>query len=152
QDRETFAHIPLDSTLPVARVARARLPEWCESASDAEAEHPSVVAVVTRAPGFRAYGVLPLVRHNRVLGVIAYSAGRPRSFLPEERVFMSSVAAHCADALARARLYDEAHRTERLLQSVLKCLPVGVIVSRPPDSTLILSNDALAEIWRTDAF
>jgi protein-disulfide isomerase len=35
---------------------------------------------------------------------------------PQERAFMSSVAEHCADALARARLYDDARRMERRLQ------------------------------------
>jgi signal transduction histidine kinase/ActR/RegA family two-component response regulator len=80
------------------------------------------------------------------------NAGRPRRFLPEERAFMTTVPEHCADALARARLYDDARRTERLLQSVIKRLPVGVLVSRPPDSTLVLSNDAAARIWRTDTF
>jgi signal transduction histidine kinase len=65
---------------------------------------------------------------------------------------MSVVAEHCADALARARLYDEAHRMERRLQVVLERLPIGVLVSRPPDSTLVLANQALARIWRTDAF
>jgi signal transduction histidine kinase/ActR/RegA family two-component response regulator/transcriptional regulator with GAF, ATPase, and Fis domain len=152
QERETFRHIPIDSMLPVARVARERRPQWCESERDIEGEHASIIAAVTRGPGFRAYVLLPLVRHDRVLGVIGCSTGGQRSFSPEERAFMSSIAAHCADAFARARLYDEAHRMERLLHSVLKRLPVGVIVSRPPDSTLVLSNDAMTEIWRTDGF
>ena len=95
---------------------------------------------------------LPLVLDDRVLGVLAFSAGRPRRFPPEERAFISSVVAHCADAFARARLYDDARNMERRFQSVLERMPIGVFVTRPPDSTLVFSNDAVARIWRTDTF
>jgi signal transduction histidine kinase/ActR/RegA family two-component response regulator len=152
ENRTTFRRIPMDSTLPAVRVARERRPLWCENERDLESEHPSIATALLRGGAFHAYGALPLVRRDRVLGVLAFSAGRPRRFLPGERAFLSSVAEHCADAIARARLYDDARRTERLLQSVLARLPIGVLVSRPPDSTLVLSNEALARIWRTDSF
>jgi signal transduction histidine kinase len=149
---EMFGCIPVDSTLPAARVARNRSPLWCENERDIESEHASVVAVVGRGNIVRAYGALPLVRRERVLGVLVFSAGRPHRFVPEERAFMTTIAEHCADALARARLHDDARSTKQLFQSVLERLPVGVIVSRPPDSTLVLTNDALGRIWQTDAF
>jgi signal transduction histidine kinase/CheY-like chemotaxis protein/GAF domain-containing protein len=152
ESRSTFRRIPADSTLPAARIAREGRALWCEGEQDLEAEDPSIAAALRRGGEFRAFGALPLVRGDRVLGVLAFSASRPRRFLPEERAFLSSVGEHCADAVARARLYDDARRTERLLQSVLERLPVGVFVSRPPDSTLVLSNDAAARIWRTDSF
>ena len=150
--RSTFRRIPVNSTLPAARVARERRPLWCERARDLEAEHPSIAATMLRGGVFRAYAALPLVRTDRMLGVLAFSAGQPRRFLPEDRAFMSTVAEHCADACARARLYDDARRTEHLLQSVLERLPIGIFVSRPLDGTLVFSNDAAARIWRTDSF
>jgi signal transduction histidine kinase/ActR/RegA family two-component response regulator len=112
---------------------------------------PSLTRAQRRGTAFQSYGALPLVRHERVLGVLVFWAGRQRRFSREERGFMSSIAAHCADAFARARQYDETTRMERLLESVLKRLPIGVVVSRPPDGTIMLSNDALAHILRTDA-
>jgi signal transduction histidine kinase/ActR/RegA family two-component response regulator len=151
EHRERFRCIPHDSVLPAARVARDRRPVWCETERDVESEDPSLVAVVRRDDTLRSYGAVPLVREDRVLGVLAFSAGRPWRFLPEERAFMTTIAEQCADALARARLHDDARDSKHLLQSVLERLPVGVIVSRPPDSTLVLSNEALATIWRTDA-
>ena len=152
QNRVTFARIPIDSSLPAARIARERRPLWCESERDLEAEHPSIEEALGHGEAFQAYGALPLVRDDRVLGVLAFSAGQPRRFSPEERSFMVSVAEHCADAFARARLYDDARRMERRLQRVLERMPIGVYVTRPPDSTLVFSNDAVARIWRTDAF
>jgi signal transduction histidine kinase len=151
ESRDTFRRIPIDSTLPAARVARELRPLWCESERDLEQEHPSIAAALGQGDAFQSYGALPLVRRDQVLGVLAFSAGRSRRFLPEERAFLGSVTEHCADAFARARLYDDARRMERLLQSVLERLPIGVIVSSPPDSTLVFSNDAVARIWRTDA-
>jgi signal transduction histidine kinase/CheY-like chemotaxis protein/GAF domain-containing protein len=153
ESRSTFRRIPIDSTLPAARIARERRPLWCESERDLESEHPSIGAALLRGGTFQSYVALPLVRGDRVYGVLAFSAGRARRFLSEERLFLSSIAEHCADAVARARLYDDARRTKRLLQGVLERLPVGVfVVSQPPDSTLVFSNDAAAHIWRTDAF
>jgi signal transduction histidine kinase/GAF domain-containing protein len=149
--RSAFHRIPIDSTLPAARIARERRALWCESEKDLDAEHPSIAAALGRGDAFQAYGALPLVRDDRVLGVLAFSAGRPRRFSPEERAFISSVAEHCADAIGRARLYEDARRMERRLQSVLERLPVGVMVSRPPDSTLVFVNDAYLRVWRTDS-
>jgi signal transduction histidine kinase/ActR/RegA family two-component response regulator len=151
EHREIFRHIPIDSELPAAGVARDRRPLWCESERDIESGKAATVAVVRRDNTFRSFAALPLVRQDRTLGVFAFSAGRQRRFSPEERAFMTTVAEHCADALARARLHDDSRSMQRLFKSVLERLPVGIIVSRPPDSTLLLSNDALARIWRADA-
>jgi signal transduction histidine kinase/ActR/RegA family two-component response regulator/uncharacterized protein YigA (DUF484 family) len=148
ESRARFAHIPFDSVLPAARVARDRSATWCETERDLESEDPSVVAVMTQRGSINSYGALPLVHDDRVLGVLTFSAGRPRHFSPEDRAILTSMAAPCAVALARARLHDNARSAEQLLQSVLEHLPVGVVVSRPPDSTLVLSNPAVLRMWR----
>ncbi len=149
---QSFRHIAADSSLPAARVARERRAIFHESELDVVAEPGSLLDAMGSGEAFRAYAVLPLVREDRVLGVLAFSADRPRRFALSERSFMSSVAEHCADALSRARLYEEARRAERRLQGVLEQLPVGIFVSRPPNSTLVFANDAVARIWRTDSF
>jgi PAS domain S-box-containing protein len=149
---QSFQHIAADSSLPAARVARDRHAVFHETELDGGAEPGTLLDAMGSGEGFRAYGVLPLVRDARVLGVLAFSADRPRRFTVPERAFMSSVAEHCADALARARFYEDARRAERLLQGVLERLPVGIVVSRPPDSTLVFANDAVARIWRTESF
>jgi signal transduction histidine kinase/ActR/RegA family two-component response regulator len=148
ESRHVFQRIPRDSTLPAARIARARRALWCESEQDLESEDPSIAAALGRGSDFQAYGALPLIREERVLGVLAFSAGRPRRFSSEERAFMTIVAEHCADAIARARLYEDSHRMERRLQAVLERLPVGILVARPPDGALVFVNEAYARIWR----
>ncbi|HXU00579.1 MAG TPA: GAF domain-containing protein [Polyangia bacterium] len=149
---ERFRHITADSALPLARVARDRLPLFHESEADVANQPAGIIDTMGRGDAFRAHGVLPLVREDRLLGVLAFGADRPRRFAVEERAFMSTVAEHCADALARARLYEDARRTERRLQSILERLPVGIFVSRGPNSTLLFANDAVARIWRVEQF
>ena len=43
---------------------------------------PALPDAMGRGEAFRAYGVLPLVREDRVLGVLAFSADQPRRFSP----------------------------------------------------------------------
>ncbi len=149
---EPFRLVPAGSGLPAARVARERRPIYHESAVDIVSEPPAVADTMGTGEAFRAYGALPLVRDDRVLGVLAFSAAGPRRFSPEERGFAATIAAHCADALARARLDDETRRVKRLLKSVLDRLPVGVVVAQPPDADLVFSNDAMERVWRAPGF
>jgi signal transduction histidine kinase/CheY-like chemotaxis protein len=128
---ESFRHLAADSDGPAARAARERRPLEHESDADNEC-------------------VLPLLRQDRTLGVLAFRAGRPRRLSPEERGFATAIAERCADALARAFVYDEARRAEHRLQSALDRLPVGVILARPPHAELVLTNEAMARVWRAD--
>jgi signal transduction histidine kinase/ActR/RegA family two-component response regulator len=114
-----FRHVPADSDLPAARVARERRALYHESYADIASEPPAIAEVMGQGDAFRAYCALPLVRDDRVVGVLSFGAGRPRRFSQDERAFAATIAEHCADALARARLYDQARRAERRLQSVL---------------------------------
>jgi len=147
-----FGYITADSDVLAARVVRERCALFHESEADIANQPASFKDAMGRGEAFRAHGVLPLIREDRVLGVLAFGGDRPRRFALAERAFMSTVAEHCADALARARLYEDARRTERRLQSILERLPVGIFVSRGPNSTLVFANDAVARIWRADAF
>jgi signal transduction histidine kinase/ActR/RegA family two-component response regulator len=149
---ERFTHVTADSHVPAIRVARERRALFHEIDADIADQPARFIEAMGRGAAFRAHGVLPLVREDRLLGVLAFGADRPRRFPPDERAFMSTVAEHCADALARARLYEDARRTERRLQSILERLPVGIFVSRGPDSTLVFANEAVARIWRADVF
>jgi signal transduction histidine kinase/ActR/RegA family two-component response regulator len=148
----SFGHVVAGAELAAARVARERRAVFNESEADIATEPAAIIDAVGRGEVFRAHCVLPLVREDRVLGVLSFGADRPRRFAQAERAFMSTIAEHCADALARARLYEDARRTERRLQTILERLPVGIFVSRPPNSTLVFANDAVARIWRAASF
>ncbi len=142
-----FRRIPIDSTLPAARIARERRVLWCEIEQDLESEDPSIAAALGRGDAFQAYVALPLVLDDRVLGVLAFSAGRPRRFPPEERAFISSVVAHCADAFARARLYDDARNMEPPLPECPRANAHRRLRDAPArQHASVFSNDAVARI------
>jgi signal transduction histidine kinase/ActR/RegA family two-component response regulator len=92
---DQFRHVPRDSERPAARVARTRSVEW------------------GTAPGGMSYAALPLVRDGGVLAVLGFGARGARSFTEDERAFIVTVADACADALARARSYDQAQAANR---------------------------------------
>jgi PAS domain S-box-containing protein len=123
----SLRHLARDADVPVAAVARTQLPVWSESD-----------------------GILPLVRDGKTLGVVCFGVDNPRGFSSEGCAFLVAVAVRCADALARARLYEDARRAERRLTSVLDKLPVGVTVVRASDGAMIFGNDALTRIWGVD--
>jgi GAF domain-containing protein len=112
ESRKAFQRIPVDSTLPAARIARERRPLWCESERDLESEHPSIRAALLRGGAFQAYGALPLVRGDRVLGVLAFSAGRPRRFLPG-----SAPSCRASPSIAPTRSRGRASTTTRAAPS-----------------------------------
>jgi PAS domain S-box-containing protein len=128
---ESIRHVAADSGEPAARAARERRP--LDQESDVESEC-----------------LLPLLREDRTLGVLAVRAGRPQRLSPEERGLAAAIAERCADALARAFVYEEARRAEHRLQSVIDRLPVGIILARPPHADLVLTNEAMARVWRAD--
>jgi hypothetical protein len=69
----------------------------------------------TRSPedflaAYHAAAVIPLVAANRTLGVIAMSFAAARAFGPEEETLMFAAGRHTAQALARARLYEQAEQ------------------------------------------
>lgn len=62
---------------------------------------------------FRSLTCLPLqVGGGPVLGVLAFSYEQPRRFDQLERTFLTTLATHCAQAIQRARLFEQAQRNE----------------------------------------
>jgi len=53
---------------------------------------------------------VPLVANDTTLGVLGLSFGTPQSFDEETRLFITTLAEQCAQALERARLYEQAGR------------------------------------------
>ncbi len=63
-----------------------------------------------------AWAAIPLVVEDRVLGSLGISFEQPREFDMDDRAFMSTIAQHCAQAIERARLYEEVHASAETLK------------------------------------
>jgi signal transduction histidine kinase len=68
------------------------------------------VADAARAAGRAASVALPLVYGGRVQGIIGYAWPAPHEPDAEETAFLASLAAQCAQALERARLFEAERR------------------------------------------
>ncbi|MEY2421978.1 MAG: hypothetical protein QOI95_2045 [Acidimicrobiaceae bacterium] len=128
---DTFASIPLDSTLPAADVVRTRAPVFVVSAAERDDRYPELAAL---AAGTVAFAAVPLVAEERTIGVFALGFDADHDFDGDEIRFLTAVADQCAQALARSLLYDRerrerdrAERDRRRIQALSKALQTSLL-------------------------
>jgi serine phosphatase RsbU (regulator of sigma subunit) len=103
-----FRRIPLHQGRPMSDAALTGEPVWLEDAGQWRTRYPDMASVGISG-GHQATACLPLRVEDRSLGVAVFSFYRPRTFDAAEREFLLAVAALCAQALDRARLYAAEH-------------------------------------------
>ncbi len=105
---ERFAVMPLTASLPLVDAYRSREPIWIESDQEYAARYPDLYSLIS-APARHsvAMATLPLNVGGHVIGSIYASFDRPRTFDKVFRVLLCTVADYCAQALERARLYED---------------------------------------------
>jgi signal transduction histidine kinase len=112
---ESYRRFPLTAPIVAAEVVRRREPIFIER-FDEWAEHGWVPPTTMPPSGEMAHGAwaaLPLLVGDRVLGVMTLSFDGPRHFGDDEPCFMMALAHQCAQALERARLFEEAVAANR---------------------------------------
>jgi serine phosphatase RsbU (regulator of sigma subunit) len=126
-----YASIPLDSELPAAVVVRTRAPVFVGSAGERDARFPALQPVADEGHAFAA---VPLIAEERTLGVFALGFDDDHVFDDDEIRFLTAVADQCAQALARALLYDRerherdrAERDRRRIQALNKALQTSLL-------------------------
>lgn len=123
-----FPVYPLDADLPMPECLRTG-PVWLRSAAEVRRRYPHLTefhASMTH----EAVASLPLRVDGRDLGGLALSFADVRAFDEDERGFLLAVADLCAQALDRARLYEEEHRETERQQFLAKA---SVVLSTPQD-------------------
>jgi PAS domain S-box-containing protein len=136
--KETDTSISLDSALPAAEVVRIRTPVLVGSIAEREERFPDLEL---GADDGRAFAALPLIAEERTLGVFALAFDDDHDFDDNEIRFLTAVADQCAQALARALLYDRerherdrAERDRRRIQALNKALQTSLL---PPVLPLV---------------
>jgi PAS domain S-box-containing protein len=135
--------IPLDAPVPNAEAARTGQPVFLSTRSERAERYPALAAPM-RQTGTGAIVSLPLLAGDRVLGVLGLSFADEREFTPDERAFMLTLAAQCAQALDRARTVAALQRSERRSRSILESNMLGIGVWTAGRVTE--ANDALLEL------
>jgi serine phosphatase RsbU (regulator of sigma subunit) len=112
--------LPSDHGSALAEVFRGHEPLWL---GDREAwEH--YPASIGRPDALKAAAVLPVATGDRFFGVLAIAFDDGRPFPEAERRFLLAIAGQTAQALDRARLYEEQSHIAQVLQQSL--LPKAV--------------------------
>jgi PAS domain S-box-containing protein len=146
---EALRTTPLSGSTPMAEAARTGQPIWRElGALDA-----TRFADFSRANRMYPSGIaLPLAVDGRVVGALALSFTEPRTFDEQDRAFTTALAAQCALALERSRLYESerdaraaAEASAAQLEIILRGVVDG-IVAQAADGALIHANDAAARL------
>ena len=135
--------IPLDTPLPNAEAARTGQPIFLATRPERTERYPAL-ATPMRQTGSGAIAALPLLVSDRVLGVLGLSFADEREFTADERAFMLTLAAQCAQALDRARIVAALQRSERRSRSILESSMLGIGVWT--GGWVTEANDALLEL------
>ncbi|MGQ0601500.1 MAG: PAS domain S-box protein, partial [Anaerolineales bacterium] len=104
--------LPIHSPTAGAEVCRGGAALWFESHDDFAARYPHL-ARQREATGNQAAVIVPLEAEGRRLGALAFSFPQVRSFSPEDRGFILTLALQCTQALERARLFEAEGHSRR---------------------------------------
>jgi PAS domain S-box-containing protein len=119
-----------DLPAPLAEAFRSGEPVWIESQADHAVRFPDAP---TARPFQGASVAVPLSAVGRLTGVLGIDFDAPRTFDEADRSFIQAVANQAAQALERARLYEQqealrvrAEHTAALLDTMFSSVPIGL--------------------------
>ena len=133
-----FSVLPMSLTNPTTDCVRDAQPRWYASAKDLIAAYPSLSGSYTL---FEAMAVVPLVGEDRAVGLVALNFRERRTFDERDRRLLETLAQQCAQALERARLYDE--REERA--------NAAFVLAHVADGVFQLDSSGAVSFWNPAA-
>jgi len=107
---EPYKQFPLDSPLPLPQAIRSGFPEWYDSRETLESSFPDLMRARSPTVALEGIAVVPLRFDKRVMGCMSFTFSEPHSLDATTRRFLKILAAQGAQALDRARLYEDERR------------------------------------------
>jgi PAS domain S-box-containing protein len=135
---ERWRRFPLDAPTPMSEAVRTGQPLFISSTADRDRRYP---ALQGSNPDSHSMVALPLVGSSGPFGGIALGFPVDRSFTVEEREHLETLARLCAQALERARLYEE--REQRATASF--------VLEHVADGVFQLDEDGRIGFWNPAA-
>jgi serine phosphatase RsbU (regulator of sigma subunit) len=105
-----------DAELPAALSLRTGEPVWIESEVERDLRFPELAGIES---GTVSMCAVPLEINRRRIGALRFSFSEPKVFDDDERRFVRTLAAQCAQALDRAQQYGARLEASRRLQRSL---------------------------------
>ncbi len=122
-----------DAANPNAAALRTREPLFLSTPEQIDAFGPRVAAE-RREVDVAAWAAVPLLQRGEALGVLGIGWPVPTRVSPADREFILAVASHAAQALDRARLYEQARERERWFRILAENAPDMLFRYRLQDS------------------
>jgi PAS domain S-box-containing protein len=98
-----YQRFPVESDVPLAEAFRTGTPLWLRSMQDFVERYDRLPSV----NDYQAWATVPLKVNQQVLGGLGLAYSEPQRFDESERSFILTLADLCAQALERARLFEE---------------------------------------------
>ncbi|MBC1274481.1 AAA family ATPase [Nostoc sp. UCD121] len=108
---DAWRYFPIDSPSPLAEAVRTGQPAWAESRQNRIARYPHLAEAYDQYD-IDAWISIPLMVEGSAVGGITLGFIQLQELSGEDQAFLLAVAQQCAQAIARAHLY-EAERTAR---------------------------------------
>ncbi|MEH2280199.1 MAG: AAA family ATPase [Nostoc sp.] len=108
---DVWRNFPIDSPSPLAEAVRTGKPLWAEPIQNRVARYPHLAETYAQYD-FEAWISIPLMVEGWAVGGITLGFTQPQQLSGEDQAFILAVAQQCAQAIARAHLY-EGERTAR---------------------------------------
>ncbi len=122
---EIGQRFPLNTQMPICDAVRTGQSIWPNSQHAQTAHYPSLPD--TAGQGARV--AIPLIVNGQVIGGMEFGFSEIKEFSEEDRVFIVLLAQKCAQALDRARLYNEVYEQRARLQVTLSSIGDAVITT-----------------------
>ena len=106
---ERYRFIPIETQFPVCDVVRTGESILLASAAERAARYPQLDDLRSDN-GSGAMAAFPLRAEGRIVGALGFNWAEERAFSPEDVAFLDVLSQQCAQALERARLYEEERR------------------------------------------
>ena len=128
----SFERFSTDAPLPESEAYRTGEPVWLEDEDDLARRYPAALHA-WRAARRPTSASIPFILDGLPVGVLGLTFGARRRVDTLDRAFALALAQECANALERARLYeeerllrDQAEHTRALLDAFIANIPTGL--------------------------
>ncbi|MDB4968847.1 MAG: two-component hybrid sensor and regulator, partial [Myxococcales bacterium] len=102
--------IPIEERSPACDAARTGELVWVTTTKAIRERNPEL-AYVQKRIGAKAWGAVPLIFEGKTIGVASFQCTEERPLSGAERDFLLAAGRQCAQAIERARLYEEARHS-----------------------------------------
>ncbi len=100
-----WRHFAIDSPSPLAEAVRTGQPVWVQATENRVASYPHLAKIYAQYD-FEAWISIPLMVEGSAVGGISLGFSQPQQLSEEDQAFILAIAQQCAQAIARAHLYE----------------------------------------------